>query len=639
MAMHSTLSFIKNRMHDWREDHQAGDLDPFTHQGRELIISRIASGVIIQTVSDYIGEKRTGLYLRNDDHFVINPGSELVIEAAKQFFLLPTAASGAAPVVTQEIPKEDLITLRALLAEKYTFLTGVAAGEHNTLEVLLENGERYRAWFNSSFQAFNFQESDSFRTLGAKHKTGIGIAPDGQILSIYKDGVKVSSASPKLEERAQMVRSYIEKALAVTSLYAKHGHQLGIRLVGASLEKIPEFHLEKLGRVLSLNEAISLKVNFMHADLHLQAGIDMGGPRREYLNTLFSSLTRSTDANRLLVFVKAPSGLYMPSLKDQKATILNSQEATLLEFVGATFMHCFDSHPAGVGAGAFDTTAMIGRHFDDELFQKILSLSYDNLVQQHPDFGDLIQIANQLFIREPSKRQLISVLAKQSLSDHDFEWLETVFMPDDSDYPEAMYPGSTLKDRFKNNWNLVRQKIFHESEFYQAVLPIRAIARGMMLSCVKTPVNDEAARRHRWEFLIQSSPFVLSEKIQGSIDKNKIAASILISPAIAHHQEIGKKVTWLKKWISTSATSEDIRNFLVFTTGTTSLPAGKNITITAQGIAPYLPVPKAHTCSFELELAPTPSNSLGPQFDDSTEEGFIRALGIALANPTGYQTA
>lgn len=87
-----------------------------------------------------------------------------------------------------------------------------------------------------------------------------------------------------------------------------------------------------------------------------------------------------------------------------------------------------------------------------------------------------------------------------------------------------------------------------------------------------------------------------------------------------------------------SLTDQEIRAFLKFVTGSSSLPKDKDITVESQAEGDALPVPKTHTCSFVIELAPVPSKY--GEFNDHTPEGFIKSLReLALARPFDYQQA
>lgn len=669
-SSHSGTAFstadIQSAMENWASENAAGATSIFSYHAVEFIVAKTANGVVIQLGNDYQAQLRTGIYLGRDHTFIINAPADTVIQAARHFFSSssPSAASGAAasavaaaaaaassvaaasapaPAISpQEIPREDLITLRSLLAGKYTFATGTAANLTNTLEVQLENGESYRAWFNSTLQAFNFQKSSEFKKGIQKDKTGVGISPDGRIVSVYKDNVKVTGDSPLLTDRAPVVKLFFEKALEVTSTYQLHaGSVVDVRVVGAGLKTIPEFHLDNLGKQMRLAIAdaspTGIRVIFTEADLQAGVGIDAGGLARQYLNSLFEGLTGSNDPKRCLTFEKAESGLSLPMLKPN-AHALSPKEVDMLRHMGTLFMHCYDSS----STSHYDRTALTGRHFDDELFQKALQFSADDLDDANLNFSSQVAMAKKLFASDRHKLDLLNILSDPTLSESGFAYLQDVLMLDEGEFPSDTFPGSTFKEKLQNNWPVVREKLFKDHDFDKHQLPIRAIAQGMMSACVKGgPYADlEARRSTRWEQEIRRlDPQAMSDKIQGSVDRETIASSIQIHGGSVN-PEITKKTGWLQKWIRNSASDQDIRNFLKFTTGSTSLLAGKKITIRQQvhsAAMPMLPVPRAHTCSLELELAPVPCHSLGSQYDDATEDGFIRALGIALANPEGYQ--
>ena len=184
--------------------------------------------------------------------------------------------------------------------------------------------------------------------------------------------------------------------------------------------------------------------------------------------------------------------------------------------------------------------------------------------------------------------------------------------------------------KIKSQWDDAKKMVYGCLKLEEVVIAAFYIAQGMKSVIHKTQKDS------KWNTFAKKDFLTVSGKIQGSLDTTLIASSI-DSSCNSLNALIRKKGDWLRNWIKDpNTTVHEIRNFLLFATGSTSLPHGQKIRLAKQ-YNKYLPVPKAHTCSYVLEIAPTACGALGPEFNDGKEEGFLRALQIAIANPTGYQ--
>ena len=221
-----------------------------------------------------------------------------------------------------------------------------------------------------------------------------------------------------------------------------------------------------------------------------------------------------------------------------------------------------------------------------------------------------------------------------SLGEDEFEELCAVVRYDD-DFIEAGFVDDDDEldlDAIKSEWAEAKKMIYGCLKLDEVVRAAFYIAQGMRSVIHKTQKDT------KWNQLAQNSFVTVSGKIQGSLDTKLIADSI-DSSCNSLTAMIRKKGDWLRNWIrDPNTTVQEIRNFLLFATGSTSLPHGQKIRLAKQYNKP-LPVPKAHTCSYVLEFAPNACNALGPEYNDGNEEGFRKALQIAIANPTGYQMA
>jgi len=276
-----------------------------------------------------------------------------------------------------------------------------------------------------------------------------------------------------------------------------------------------------------------------------------------------------------------------------------------------------------------DTTT--GRHFDDSLFDVILTFTSKDLQEEDPSFNTVMN-ASEKFVREdPVKTRALGYLCKDPniLTSEIFEELCAVVRYDDN-FIAAGFVDEDDKlslDKIKEGWEDAKQMIYKQLKLEDVTLAAFYIARGMR----SATESDE-----KWDNFIKKDFLAVSGKIQGSLDRELIASSIdSTCPSLT--PLIRQKGEWLRNWIRDPTTTvQDLRNFLLFATGSSSLPLGKKLELQKQ-YSNVLPVPKAHTCSYVLELAPDACGALGPAFNDGTEEGFRRALRIALVNPIGYQ--
>lgn len=287
-------------------------------------------------------------------------------------------------------------------------------------------------------------------------------------------------------------------------------------------------------------------------------------------------------------------------------------------------MHCHDS----------DTTT--GRHFDDSLFRTILTFKAKDLLETDPAFNTVLNASKSFVLEDAVKTRALEYMSKNpnSLSEDEFEELCAVVRYDD-DFVEAGFVDEDDEldlAKIKSDWEDAKRMIYGCLKLEEVVLAAFYIAQGMRSVIHKTQKDT------KWNQFANKDFLTVSGKIQGSLDTNLIASSI-DSSCNSLNPMIRKKGDWLRNWIKDpSTTVQEIRSFLLFATGSSSLPHGQKIRLAKQ-YNKYLPVPKAHTCSYVLEFAPTACGALGPEYNDGTEEGFRRALQIAIANPTGYQMA
>lgn len=144
--------------------------------------------------------------------------------------------------------------------------------------------------------------------------------------------------------------------------------------------------------------------------------------------------------------------------------------------------------------------------------------------------------------------------------------------------------------------------------------PIYHIARGMQPGLPS------------WDAVRLDSIDAFSSKVQGSIDRDKIIASIDYQ---GYNGIVKEKITWLKEWIRESSDAE-VQAFLKFAIGSASLPNAKRITVDAQ--FPQTPYLGASTCDMKIHMSDQKRYpNWGAEKWDNTKEAFIRNLKNAMS--------
>src|SRR5690606_14592068 len=104
----------------------------------------------------------------------------------------------------------------------------------------------------------------------------------GQVTSIRLGGEERNDFP---EEFAVCMLSCFDKAHEISSSYVLTNHVLSIRTLKQSVFRLPDFHLRQLIQELIQveDEVPSVNVQFLGSDLQRDAGIDAGGPARDFV--------------------------------------------------------------------------------------------------------------------------------------------------------------------------------------------------------------------------------------------------------------------------------------------------------------------------------------------------------------------
>lgn len=579
-----------------------------------------------------------------------------------------TIAAVASLLNTDEIPDADEIpeprfltselkTFRAALKQAALLLGGNNVNRPIQIDV---EGTQYAVWYNSQFDAINIQEWNCWRQGIPDEKLGINIDPNGRIQSIWINGSNTHQT--KIPEKYQAhVRACFHKTLERSSTYRVAHVGISVRVIRRGLKEIPGYHLEQITKMVE--QAVKqtpdpkMNVEFLRDDLTVDMGIDAGGLTRDYTDDLLQAVTQMG-----IFSIIEPSSLVLPRIgqpydvEADPIPMLEKGEESLFRGIGQLIMYSYHSR----SVGHWDSTFVLGRHFDEALFKAALCLKANEIDTPF----------DQLHLEV--KMQIASALIQARVDageTHDKCYLERVETlskllggnlltdPELTSAAEACYWSESLDEALCEGGNPDIAKIKDNKELFQQCLiksifnsegahgqlgsqiaAIHAIAQGMKSVC--KPGQHNPNDNAQWDGTIgQLDYLVFSHKVQGSLNREDIADGIQLKLAVAGNAEIGKKVGWLKEWIRSEASNEELRNFLKFTTGVSGFPQGRKITINAQ-VNPYYPAPKAHTCSFEMELAPASCQTPCGTFHDRSEEGFIQCLReIALTDLSGYGQA
>lgn len=460
-------------------------------------------------------------------------------------------------------------------------------------------------------------------------------------------------------DRSDWLMCTLKATIELSSNYAFKNKKIEIHVLKRGVEKSPADHLNKLSDALKAavktKQHPRLTVVLLKDNLSKGDGLDNGGISRDYLNSLCASLIE----NSCISFKSQKvSKLFMPvtTTKNDSVPGLTPMEQRSLNEIGRVMMFCYKSKPntEDVKNNAY----AIGQHFDDMLFEVALTLSSDEL---NKNFDELsMEVKAEMAKRVMEKFLKIDATNSESIKDklalfELFLWKNNPltqynlaaapefagedFIDEDDGYSLDINKANEDPKAFVD---AVCQGLLNEkcgdTTVAELIAPIFAIAQGLKSGC---------SSGEDWDAVRKVSSRDLNNKIQGSLDRNTIAASFQVITKFndsegfeknipwAEIEELNKKTQWLMNWIQNPKTDdEDIRKFLVYTTGSNSLPAGQKISICRQG-KPYNPVPPAVTCKPALMMSSEPCGD--EVVNDKTEAAFLEMLREQILNDTFFE--
>lgn len=403
-----------------------------------------------------------------------------------------------------------------------------------------------------------------------------------------------------------------------------------LEILRDGIKHIPEWHLDQLCKYL---KNYNLDVAFLTDDLRREGGVDLGGVKRDYIATLAASLQ---ELNTL--FTPVEGSLKLPRIlrgEEVKDPIIscNEEESTTYKNLGRLFYKCYNSSTVDDSRVYQREIVTTGCFFSEALFKSALSLKKADF-NNKPDA--YIKIAKALLNHmdtegTPYIKNYIEYLdlTADTLDDFlnsDNPALYGAVMLADEDY-YTNEDGDPDIEKIKSDPQKfiddLQAGIFRDTDL---VKNFQGVPLGAMLDPVYQVSFGFVQSVPSWSTFRANNPVEVSNQIQGSLDREKIAGTIQCN---SFNPTVKSKARWLKQWIENEATDEELKTFLRFVTGSASLPEGKKIKIEQQAMSQ--PFPTVCTCGLGISVSNRTSYSAWKKdkWDDSYDH-FIRNLKQAM---------
>jgi hypothetical protein len=525
--------------------------------------------------------------------------------------------------------------------ERLTFRTVLEShrGFGKKIEFATASG-KYAVWYREfeengqTVYAFNIQSKTGYGT--QSDKLGINIDKLGNVLSVMVNDEKTEPPYDTLipNRWLETVKEAYRCSLKNSTKYGFTPHgRVNVETVALGIKEIPLYHLEKLSEMIfrarQSMDTPFLSVKFLEADLAQSLGIDIGGLSRTFLNDLFEAVTKNQqylifdDINGLCQPVtRAGAGGEIPKLeKEEKERYME---------IGRIMMYCYKSKKDP--GGFFDQTCLTGEHFHPSLFQAALAMQTDDIYEGHANTDRWV--SNPLTIIDLlAKQQDAPAFERECLAylkivdpSQDEATVIALKLAERGALTEALWQDDDHDelDLGKITPELVKQAAqnFLFRQFGRQLEPIRAIACGMKQAICQNPGEKDAAWRDL-QTTHSAKPAEFGIKIQGIFTRQTLADCF---EYIGHDPVVNQKIEWLKAWILDQprdghpGTSDDeLRGFLKFATGSTSLGVNKKIKV--QLGFEHQWILKAHTCTPAIDISFTYKSG-----KDDSFETFVKML-------------
>lgn len=377
----------------------------------------------------------------------------------------------------------------------------------------------------------------------------------------------------------------------------------------------------------------------------LSEGVDTGGLSRDYLQVLTKAFMDQMSDH----FIGKP-GSFLPSSNN-----FSTESQKHFECLGNLLMYCFHSREkVQIPKEILNLSRLTGQHFDLGLFKSVLSLSAEEVDSKELKFDAKLKICIALIQIEMDKGESLKWaldgyqgLAKSSPSlDSESkinDFLESLFVSPDSlplTYQKKLNNLISIdveaikrnKDQFLED--VICASMFNctKLEVKKSFKPIHAIAKGMKEICNPGTESYQLlpAKNKYWDQTIRAfnSQF-FANKAQGcslTSESRKLLAKNMIYKG--NVSRINKDVKRLKAWILDPQTPvEDVKMFIKFTTGATTVQNNQKIEILETNLYPSV-APVANTCGYTLTFSKKyPADLIEQQLKQTEKEKastFIR---------------
>lgn len=539
--------------------------------------------------------------------------------------------------ITDKLQKAGFRIPHPILEEAGTLFTSVL--RKKTLSVVL-NGSTYIIWAEKENKKFfmNIQKQDDHQ---AGNKTGRLQLElfNGLVSSVVFEGANATTVPTGFDD---IFKGAVKEALKAASSYKRSGNSLKISVIKENLSAEPEWHLNQLCKLLAKANQPDIFVDFIGNDLKSTGIVDGGGLRRDYIDDLVNALQQNPSLFIEVDGVKLPRILKHDMTPQKAIWECSDAERETYQNLGKLMALCYNSveEKSFLSIGDDKGTLTTGCYFSDALFRAALCLSSNEIDTPFAMLGKEthIKIARALLqnwdLPDLADIDLvISLLNPVTLQKH----LDT---QDSKTLLKAAYLSSNPDAYLNNDLSSLNKQAIQDNpqqfieELYQGIFSHCKLIDGLKtsLGSILSPIHSLAQGMQA----IQTSDSAtdVSVKVQGSLDRSSIINSLTYNdlldpekytrPASTPNPVI-KKLNLLKNWLKQDASDQEVKQFIKFVTGASSLPKNKLIQVTHDS-QPGLLLPKAYTCAFLLLLPGA----------DAPDKDFIQNLKDAI-KVTDYQ--
>ena len=503
-------------------------------------------------------------------------------------------------------------------------------------------GVNYFTWYSEPDRII-IESQDSIKSGNQSNKIGLGLDSNGAISS-----VAINRENPRTvgnqdveaiipNEWKPIIKKGVEKSLIASSTYNQSYGQIDGKVVRSGLEVIPEFHLSKITKIIdSLYgsgrplTSINMNIVFLLNTLQTANGIDAGGLARDLVCELSEALCKKFEFG-----IADESKMYYP----KSTSPLSAETKELFRNLGKFFMFL----------NWTSQDVITGAIFDISLFKGALSLSFDEANTPFDQLKDDVKQKLLLAIYDSQTEELQKIKAHlKTYGTSDREYLELFYQANwtetDTQTARSYLEGVLLldeeeeddKDYFVDLQKGFRKAITEQpafTKFLDQLEPVHAIAGGMTTFADRDQFQSKDTSSFYWEVNRAIDPKIMSVKVQGSLDRNKLRDYIIVDPLSVGvaKQKLEQARGWILEWIEDKNTSdENIRKALQNLTGSSGIVQNKKFELKSNSYQSVFM--NIHTCFFYADISNDALQNLG-------KEDFMSQFLGSCVGDASYNTA